>query len=73
MTEDYIGWDQIQRYATHLEKKEMIPKHIQKKLDKVEKILDGPNDKFNVTEYQNLKEEIITHFDHASKALKRSA
>ena len=73
MTEDYIGWDQIQRYATHLEKKEMIPKHIQKKLDKVEKILDGPNDKFNVTEYQNLKEEIIIYFDEYTTTLKKSA
>lgn len=73
MKEDYIGWDQIQRYATHLEKKGLLIKPIQKKLDKVEKILDGPNEKFNIKEYQNLKEEIITHFDHASKALKRSA
>ena len=73
MAENYIGWDQIQRYASHLEKKGLLIKPIQKKLEKVEKILDGPNDKFNVTEYQNLKEEIITHFDQASKALKKSA
>lgn len=73
MADEYVEWDRIQRYATHLEKKGMIPKHIQMKLDKVEKILDGPNDQFNVKEYQEIKEQIILHFDETSRSLKKSA
>ena len=74
MADEYISWDQVQRYAAHLEKKSIIiPRDIQKKLDKIEQMLDGPNDKFNVKEYQRIKAEIVIYFQANKNPLKKSA
>ena len=74
MADEYVEWDRVQRYADHLGKKGIvIPKDIQKKLDKVEQMLNGPNDKFNVKEYQRIKAEIVIYFEANKNPLKKSA